>query len=58
MADPVAALLLCAPSAGPVALSIINGHVVVRDGRLLTVDAAELTRHANARAAALAQKAS
>jgi cytosine/adenosine deaminase-related metal-dependent hydrolase len=34
--DPVAALVLCAPAT--VALSVINGRVVVRDGRLTTVD--------------------
>jgi len=34
--DKVAALVFCAP--GRVALSVINGRVVVRDGRLLTLD--------------------
>jgi len=34
--DPVAALVFCAPQ--PVALSVIHGRVVVRDGRLATVD--------------------
>jgi cytosine/adenosine deaminase-related metal-dependent hydrolase len=34
--DPVAALVFCAPS--EVALSVINGRVVVRDGRLSTLD--------------------
>ena len=34
--DPVAALVFCAP--GEVALSVINGRVVVRDGRLATLD--------------------
>jgi len=34
--DPLAALLLCQP--GPVALSIINGRVVARDGQILTID--------------------
>jgi 8-oxoguanine deaminase len=34
--DPVSALVFCAP--GEVALSVINGRVVVRDGRLATLD--------------------
>ncbi len=34
--DPVAALVFCNP--GPAALSVINGRVVVRDGRLTTID--------------------
>lgn len=34
--DPVAALVFCAP--GRVALSVINGRIIVRDGRLLTLD--------------------
>jgi cytosine/adenosine deaminase-related metal-dependent hydrolase len=34
--DPVAALVFCAP--GNVALSVINGRVVVRDGSLTTID--------------------
>jgi 8-oxoguanine deaminase len=34
--DPVAALLFCTPAR--VALSVINGRVVVREGRLLTLD--------------------
>ena len=43
-ADPLAALLFCAPPA--VDLSVINGRVVVRDGQLLGVDLpAIITRH-------------
>jgi len=34
--DPVAALVFCNP--GRVALSVINGRVVARDGRLTTID--------------------
>jgi cytosine/adenosine deaminase-related metal-dependent hydrolase len=33
---PLAALVFCAPARA--ALSIVNGHVVVRDGRLTTID--------------------
>ncbi|KMO39892.1 hydroxydechloroatrazine ethylaminohydrolase [Methylobacterium tarhaniae] len=40
--DPVAALVFCAPPA--VALSVINGRIVVRDGRLLTVETGALAR--------------
>ena len=36
LSDPVAALVFCQPSA--VDLSIINGRIVVEDGRLLTAD--------------------
>ena len=36
--DPVAALLFCTPSIGSVDLSVINGHVVVKDGQLTTLD--------------------
>ncbi|KMO36056.1 8-oxoguanine deaminase [Methylobacterium aquaticum] len=42
--DPVAALVFCAPPS--VALSVINGRIVVQDGRLLTLDTARLAeRH-------------
>jgi cytosine/adenosine deaminase-related metal-dependent hydrolase len=34
--DPVAALIFCAPVS--VALSVINGRVVVRDGHIVTID--------------------
>ena len=40
--DPVAALILCTP--GPVSLSVINGEQIIRGGRLLTCDLAELVR--------------
>ncbi len=45
--DPVAALVFCAP--GRVSLSVINGRIVVRDGRLLTLDErAHAARHREA----------
>ncbi|MET3355897.1 UNVERIFIED_ORG: cytosine/adenosine deaminase-related metal-dependent hydrolase [Xanthobacter viscosus] len=50
--DPVAALLFCAPQ--QVSLSVINGRVVVRDGRLLTIDLPSTVRQHNAFAAELA----
>ncbi|MFG1287717.1 8-oxoguanine deaminase [Xanthobacter versatilis] len=50
--DPVAALLFCAPQ--QVSLSIINGRVVVRDGRLLTIDLPATARRHNSFAAELA----
>ncbi|MEB5963631.1 8-oxoguanine deaminase [Comamonas testosteroni] len=44
--DPVAALVFCTP--GNVSSSVINGRVVVEDGRLLTADLpAVLGRHRN-----------
>lgn len=36
--DPVAALIYCTPSLGWVDLSVINGQVTVRDGKLQTLD--------------------
>lgn len=46
-ADLLAALLLCSASlGGPVALSVINGKVVVKDGKLLTADVGEISSHA------------
>ncbi|NMN59445.1 cytosine/adenosine deaminase-related metal-dependent hydrolase [Xanthobacter sp. SG618] len=54
--DPVAALIFC--QSQDVSLSVINGRVVVRDGRLLTIDlGAAVARH-NAMAAELARLAS
>ncbi|MGR7996350.1 8-oxoguanine deaminase [Xanthobacter sp. ZOL 2024] len=53
--DPVAALIFCAPQ--QVALSVINGAVVVRDGRLATIDLPAVTRAHNAMAATLAAQA-
>jgi 8-oxoguanine deaminase len=42
--DPLAALVFCAPQ--QVDLSVINGRVVVEDGRLLTIDLGpEIERH-------------
>lgn len=49
--DPVAALLFC--STMNVALSVVNGRVVVRDGHLLTVDLPPLVRQHNRLAATL-----
>ena len=54
LADPVAALLFCAPPA--VAWSVIDGRVVVREGELTTLDLPpHLERH-NHLARALAEK--
>jgi len=36
--DPIAALILCAPSLGWVDLSVINGDIIVRDGKFTTID--------------------
>jgi 8-oxoguanine deaminase len=52
--DPLAALLLCDVPA--VSLSVINGRVVVRDGRLLTIDLDKLIERHNAIAAEMAAK--
>jgi 8-oxoguanine deaminase len=50
-ADPLAALLFCAP--GKVDLSIIDGRVIVEDGDLLDVDLAALIAQHNAISRAL-----
>ncbi|MGY2051434.1 8-oxoguanine deaminase [Methylobacterium sp. JK268] len=49
--DPVAALVFCSPQ--EVAWSIIDGRIVVREGRLATLDARALARRHNDLAAAL-----
>ncbi|XYD12369.1 8-oxoguanine deaminase (plasmid) [Methylobacterium sp. NMS12] len=49
--DPVAALTFCAPQT--VAWSVINGRIVVREGRLTTLDTGALAARHNALAAAL-----
>jgi 8-oxoguanine deaminase len=54
-ADPLAALLFCAPA--NVDLSVINGRVLVDDGRLLTVDLPSLILHHNQLAHELLEKA-
>jgi cytosine/adenosine deaminase-related metal-dependent hydrolase len=43
--DPVAALIFCRPS--QVDLSVINGQIVVRDGRLTTVEMEPIRRRHN-----------
>jgi cytosine/adenosine deaminase-related metal-dependent hydrolase len=53
--DPVAALVFCTPS--NVACSIINGRVVVRDGRLVTVDLGNVLERHQALAYTLAENA-
>ena len=53
--DPVAALVFCAPSR--VALSVINGKIVVQDGRLTTLELAPLLERHNRLASILAQAA-
>src|SRR5215470_7915605 len=51
--DPVAALVLCAPAGAT--LSVINGQVVVKEGRLTTVDLPVLIETHNRLARALVQ---
>ncbi|MHB8194322.1 MAG: 8-oxoguanine deaminase [Bellilinea sp.] len=52
--DPLAALLLC--NVGTVSLSVINGRVVVRDGKLLSIDLEKLIERHNQIAIELASK--
>jgi cytosine/adenosine deaminase-related metal-dependent hydrolase len=52
--DPLAALLLC--NVGTVKLSVINGQIVVRDGKLMTVDIEKLIERHNAIAVEMAAK--
>ncbi len=49
--DPVAALLLCAPAQA--AWTVVDGRIVVREGRLATVDAGPLVERHNRLARAL-----
>jgi cytosine/adenosine deaminase-related metal-dependent hydrolase len=49
--DPVAALVFCAPATA--ALSVVNGRVVVRDGKLTTLDLPVLVERHNVLAARL-----
>lgn len=53
--DPVAALVFCTPS--NVAMSIIHGRVVVRDGQLVTIDAGVVREQHNRLAQALVNAA-
>ena len=48
---PVAALVFCGPASA--AYTIVNGRVIVREGRLTTVDLPDLIRRQNEAAAAL-----
>jgi len=50
--DPVAALLLCAPAQA--ATTVVNGRVVVREGRLTTLDLGPLLQRHNRLARQLA----
>ena len=54
-ADPLAALLFCTPPT--VDLSVINGHLVVRDGQLLGLDLPALVSRHNALARQLLLRA-
>jgi 8-oxoguanine deaminase len=53
--DPVAALVFCSPS--QVSFSVVNGKVVVQDGRLTTLDLAPLLERHNALARSLGEAA-
>lgn len=53
--DPVAALVFCTPR--NVACSIINGRIVIRDGRLTTIDLGQVIERHNTLAHALAEAA-
>ena len=53
--DPVAALVFCAPAT--VALSVINGRIVVKEGRLVTADLAKIIETQNRLARVLANGA-
>lgn len=52
--DPMAALLLC--NVGTVSLSVINGRIVVKDGKLLTIDLDKLIERHNQIAEEMAAK--
>lgn len=56
-ADPIGALLLCAPSIGWVDFSCINGRVVVEKGKLLTCDVTQLIKECNTAADKLRERA-
>jgi 8-oxoguanine deaminase len=53
--DPLASLLLCASP--PAAYTVVNGKVVVREGRLTTVDLGPLVERHNRLAIQIAQAA-
>jgi cytosine/adenosine deaminase-related metal-dependent hydrolase len=57
MADPVAALLFCGTT-HRAKWTIVNGHVVVEDGRLLNADEKEISERANKLSRELLEKAS
>jgi cytosine/adenosine deaminase-related metal-dependent hydrolase len=52
--DPVAAVVLCAPT--PVAFAVIQGRVVVRDGRLTTIDLGPVRERHHRHAGRLARR--